>query len=103
MLRSLFLGFIKLHILYHARQGPVYGLWLIEELARHGYKLSPGTLYPTLHSLEEQSYLVSEKQVVEGKVRRYYRLTPQGAAALAEARQKVAELAGEIMDGTSDV
>jgi PadR family transcriptional regulator PadR len=103
MLRSLFLGFIKLHILYHAGQGPVYGLWLIEELGRHGYKLSPGTLYPTLHSLEEQSYLVSEKQVVEGKVRRYYRLTPQGAAALAEARQKVAELAGEIMDETSGV
>jgi PadR family transcriptional regulator PadR len=98
MLRSLFLSFIKLHILYHAGQKPVYGLWLIEELARHGYKLSPGTLYPTLHSLEEQGYLVSEKQVVEGKVRRYYRLTPQGAAALAEARQKVAELAGEIMD-----
>jgi PadR family transcriptional regulator PadR len=103
MLRSLFLGFIKLHILYHAGQGPVYGLWLIEELARHGYKLSPGTLYPILHSLEEQGYLVSEKQIVEGKVRRYYRLTPQGAAALAEARQKVAELAGEIMDETSGV
>jgi PadR family transcriptional regulator PadR len=103
MLRSLFLGFIKLHILYHAGQGPVYGLWLIQELARHGYKLSPGTLYPTLHSLEEQGYLASEKQVVAGKVRRYYRLTPQGAAALVEARQKVAELAGEIMDETSGV
>jgi PadR family transcriptional regulator PadR len=103
MLRSLFLGFIKLHILYHAGQGPVYGLWLIEELARHGYKLSPGTLYPTLHSLEEQGYLVSETQVVVGKVRRYYRLTSQGAAALAEARQKVAELAGEIMDEPSGV
>ncbi len=103
MLRSLFLGFIKLHILYHAGQKPVYGLWLIKELARHGYKLSPGTLYPTLHNLEEQGYLVSEKQVVEGKVRRYYRLTPQGAAALAEAREKVAELAGEIMDETSGV
>lgn len=97
MLRSLFLGFIKLHILHHAGQEPVYGLWLIEELARHGYKLSPGTLYPTLHSLEEQGYLVSEKQVVGGKVRRYYRLTPRGADALAEARQKVAELASEIM------
>jgi PadR family transcriptional regulator PadR len=103
MLRSLFLGFIKLHILYHAGQGPVYGLWLIEELARHGYKLSPGTLYPTLHGMEEQGYLFSKKQVVEGKVRRYYRITPQGAAALAEARQKVAELVGEIMDGTSGV
>lgn len=103
MLRDLFLGFIKLHILYHAGQKPVYGLWLIEELGRHGYELSPGTLYPTLHSLEKQGYLLSEKQVVEGKVRRYYQLTPQGSAALAEARQKVAELTGEIMDEASDV
>lgn len=102
MLRDLFLGFIKLHILHHAGQKPVYGLWLIEELGRHGYKLSPGTLYPTLHSLEEQGYLFSEKQVVGGKVRRYYRLTPQGAAALAEARRKVAELAGEITDEAGD-
>ena len=98
MLRSLFLGFIKLHILHHAGQRPVYGLWLIEELARHGYRLSPGTLYPTLHSLEEQGYLASEKRVVGGKVRRYYRLTPQGAEALAEAREKVAELVSEIME-----
>ncbi len=102
MLRSLFLGFIKLHILHHAGQEPVYGLWLIEELARHGYKLSPGTLYPTLHGLEEQGYLVSEKRVVRGRVRRYYRLTARGAAALAEARAKVAELAGEIMGEADD-
>ncbi|MEE8392587.1 MAG: helix-turn-helix transcriptional regulator, partial [Anaerolineae bacterium] len=51
MLRELFLGFIKIHILHHAGQEPVYGLWLIEELAHHGYTVSPGTLYPTLHSL----------------------------------------------------
>jgi PadR family transcriptional regulator PadR len=100
MLRSLFLGFVKLHILHHAEQKPVYGLWLIDELGQHGYKLSPGTLYPILHSLEEQGYLLSQKQVVQGKVRRYYHLTPQGVVALAEAREKVSELAGEIIDKT---
>ncbi|NMC01995.1 MAG: PadR family transcriptional regulator, partial [Chloroflexi bacterium] len=47
--RELFLGFVKAHILYHAGREAVYGLWLIEELARHGYELSPGTLYPILH------------------------------------------------------
>src|SRR5512135_1352448 len=97
-MRSLFLGFIKLHILYHAGYGPVYGLWLIEELGRHGYKLSPGTLYPTLHSLEEEGYLSSERQVVAGKVRRCYRLTPQGAVALAEEREKAVELVSEISE-----
>ena len=54
MLRDLFLGFVKVHILHHAAREPVYGLWLIEELAHHGYELSPGTLYPTLHSLERE-------------------------------------------------
>jgi PadR family transcriptional regulator, regulatory protein PadR len=53
MLRQFFLGFIKVHILHHAAEEPVYGLALIVELRRHGYELSPGTLYPVLHQLEE--------------------------------------------------
>jgi len=99
VLRDLFLGFIKIHILYHAEQQPIYGLWLIEELAEHGYHLSPGTLYPTLNSLEKAGYLTSEKRIVEGKIRKYYTITDQGGRVLAEARQKVAELAAEIMQG----
>jgi len=98
MLRDLFLGFIKIHILHHAGQRPVYGLWLMEELARHGYTISPGTLYPTLHSLEREGYLTSEKHVVEGRRRRYYTLTPEGAAALAEARVRLAELVAEVLE-----
>ena len=94
--RVLFLGFVKLHILYHAGQEPVYGLWLIDELARHGYELSAGTLYPMLHSLEAAGLLVSEKRVVSGKVRKYYHLTPAGAAALEQGRLKAVELLSEI-------
>jgi DNA-binding PadR family transcriptional regulator len=52
-------GLIRLHILHHASKGPVFGLWFIEELARHGYKVSPGTLYPLLHGLERKGYLRS--------------------------------------------
>ncbi|MBE2198568.1 MAG: helix-turn-helix transcriptional regulator [Anaerolinea sp.] len=99
MLRDFFLGFIKIHILYHATQEPIYGLDMIRELARHGYNLSPGTLYPILHRLEEQGYLIAEKQVVEGKVRKYYRATPAGEDILAQAYRQARELFAEISPG----
>lgn len=96
--RDLFLGFIKLHILYHAGQHPIYGVWMMEELAEHGYQISAGTLYPTLHSLEEEGYLVSERDVVEGKTRKYYSLTPEGQEALEKGREKAIELLNEIRE-----
>jgi DNA-binding PadR family transcriptional regulator len=99
MLRDFFLGFIKIHILHHAEQEPVYGLALIQELARHGYTLSPGTLYPVLHGLEKDGYLVSEGRVVAGKVRKYYTITEEGSRALVEARHKIKELVDEVLEG----
>ena len=98
MLRDILSGFVKIHILHHAGQDPVYGLWLIEELGRHGTTISPGTLYPTLHSLEQAGYLASQKRVVEGRQRRYYTLTPAGELALAEARARLAELVAEVLE-----
>ena len=98
MLREFFLGFVKIHILYHAAEEPVYGLELIEELARHGYDLSPGTLYPTLHRLQEQGYLAREDRVVGGRRRKYYNITDKGQAALTEARHRIAELVGEVLE-----
>ena len=98
MFREFFLGFIKIHILHHAAQEAVYGLALIEELRRHGYTLSPGTLYPVLHDLEEAGYLAREERVVAGKVRKYYTITDQGRRALGEARRQIVELVGEVLD-----
>lgn len=57
--RYLSAGLIRLHVLHHAVKEPIYGLAMIEELERHGYKISPGTLYPVLHGLEEKGYLTS--------------------------------------------
>lgn len=99
MLRNFFLGFIKIHILHHAAQEPVYGLALIDELRRHGYELSPGTLYPVLHTMEDAGYLVREDRVVGGKVRKYYSITEEGHMALVEARQKIRELVDEVLEG----
>jgi DNA-binding PadR family transcriptional regulator len=99
MLRDFFLGFVKIHVLHHAAQEPVYGLALLDELRRHGYELGPGTLYPLLHSLEAAGYLAREDRVVGGKVRKYYTITDPGRLALAEARVKIAELVDEVLDG----
>jgi len=92
-----FLGFIKIHILHHAAEQPVYGLWLIEELSRHGYRLSPGTLYPLLHSLEKEKYLECQEKVIEGKIRKYYRTTAKGRKALNQAKDKIKELIKEVV------
>lgn len=97
ILRDLFLGFVRVHILYHASQEPAYGTWLIEELAEHGYKLSPGTLYPILHGLEEENLLTSYEEVIGGKVRKYYSITPAGRKVLKTAQKKVGELSREIL------
>jgi PadR family transcriptional regulator PadR len=97
MLHDFYLGFIKIHILHHARREAVYGLWLIEELNHHGYQLSPGTLYPILHSLEKKGYIQSVKQKVAGKIRIYYKTTDKGSIALDEAKIKVRELIREVL------
>ena len=97
MLRDFFLGFVKIHILHHATQEPVYGVALMQELRRHGYEVSPGTLYPILHSLENAGYLAREERVIGGKVRKYYTITNRGHEALTEARQKIGELVHEVL------
>lgn len=97
MIRELFLGFIRIHILYHASLSPVYGFELIMELKRHGYHVSPGTIYPILSKLEQGGLLTSERTIVEGKIRKYYKITKNGSKILLEAKEKVRELAYEIL------
>jgi DNA-binding PadR family transcriptional regulator len=95
--RHFFNGFIRLHILYHAAKEPIYGAEITEELVRHGYRLSQGTLYPTLHLLEQLGYVRSRTQLVHGKRRKYYRATAAGRKVLAEARRKLQELVLEVV------
>ena len=97
--KHLYSGFIRLHVLHHACERGIFGLDMIEELGRHGYKLSPGTMYPLLHGLEERGYLKSSK-FRSGRVRRrVYRATPLGRKALKAAKAKVRELFGELIEG----
>lgn len=98
LVRGIFLAFVRVHVLYHAADGPIYGAAMMEELARHGYEIGPGTMYPTLHALRRQGYLDEERRVVGGKVRKYYRITETGRHALALLRPKLRELVGEVLN-----
>ncbi|MDF2035969.1 PadR family transcriptional regulator [Cytobacillus oceanisediminis] len=98
ILRKLFLGFIQIHILHHAKEHPVFGAWMVEELKEHGYSISSGTLYPILHSMESDGLLLQEKKNVDGRIRKYYTATEKGITVLEEARKKAYELFKEIKD-----
>ncbi len=96
--RGLYSGLIRLHVLYHAAEQPLFGLGIVEELARHGYKISPGTLYPLLHGLEKKGYITAT-ELRDGKsLRKVYRATPLGRKALAAAKDRVREFIGELFE-----
>lgn len=96
ILQKLYHGFVQLHILHHTNQGPVYGVWMMEELKGHGYSIGPGTLYPLLKKMENNGLLEKEKQIVNGKIRKYYSITPLGLEVFKDAGKKASELFHEI-------
>jgi PadR family transcriptional regulator, regulatory protein PadR len=89
-------GLIRLHILFHAVEGDLYGQWMIHELARHGYKVGPGTLYPMLSAMERKGYLKSKRQRAGRTFRRVYRATALGKSAYKVAKLKIRELSREL-------
>jgi len=91
-------GFIRLHILHHAAEAPLVGFWMLGELAEHGYRISPGTLYPMLHALEQKGYLRSKEKRSGRRRTREYRTTPAGNRALAAAKLKLKELFRELIE-----
>lgn len=94
--RDFFLGFIKLNILYLCKKEEIYGKEFKNELARHGYDISFGTLYPIFHRLEKNGYLSSRKVNIDGKIRKYYSITDKGAAVLKSSKRKAKELFDEL-------
>jgi PadR family transcriptional regulator PadR len=99
--RDLYSILIRLHILHHAVKAPIFGFGMQEELARHGYRISPGTLYPLLNGLEKKGYLRSWEERDGKSRRRVFRATPKGRQALRAARKRIRELFTEIV-GDSD-
>lgn len=97
--QELYIGLVRLHVLHHAAEEPIFGLGMIQELGRHGYKLGPGTIYPLLHGMERRGWLRASQQLVSGRRRKVYAATAPGRKALAQAREHVRELFEEMFEG----
>lgn len=93
---ELYHGLIRIHVLLHAAQEPIYGLEMMDELAHHGYRVGPGTLYPLLHGMEDAGLLKAAGDDASGTRRKFYRITPAGRRALSRATKKVDELHREL-------
>ena len=96
--QELYIGLVRLHVLHHAAEEPIFGLGIIEELGRHGYRLGPGTIYPLLHSMERRGWLRLDSEIVAGRKRKTYAATAAGRRALKLARSRVRELYEEMFE-----
>jgi DNA-binding PadR family transcriptional regulator len=96
--QELYIGLVRLHVLHHAAHEPIFGLGIIQELGRHGYRLGPGTVYPLLHGMERRGWLRSRPVQVEGRRRKTYSATAAGRRALEQAREQVRELFEELFE-----
>jgi DNA-binding PadR family transcriptional regulator len=101
--QSIWQGMVRLFILHQAGEAPIYGVKLKKSLRDRGYDISPGSLYPLLHTMEKANLLHCRLKVFKGRVRKYYHLTPKGESSLQELRQAFSGLAQEIIFGNPTV
>lgn len=97
MIKNLYNGFVRIHILYHAVKEQICGIEIIKELQRHGYTVSPGTIYPILHKMNQDSLLNDHTETINGKRRIYYKATVKGKNILEQAQEKIKELYKEVI------
>ena len=92
-------GHLDLRLMSVLSRGPRHGYEVISRLRERSdgaFELPEGTVYPALHRLEETGLLTSAWDVVSGRRRRIYRLTPAGPAALAEQAGQWREFSGAV-------
>ena len=97
--REVLLSFWKIHILHHASKEPLHGQWIVTELRKRGYEISPGTLYPILQRMERLRWLKGKAAPRCGRARKDYRLTALGRKVLDVLRQQITELYDEVVRG----
>ncbi len=100
-MKRLYLGFLNVHILYHASKEPIYGVWMMEELNSHGYHVGPSHIYPLLKELTKENLLVMTEKLENGKIRKYYRTTILGNQVLKELKDHAKELSKEVSHESS--
>jgi len=84
----------------------MYGYQIIEELAGQSaevFRLKTGTLYPLLHSLENDGMIISYDQNADNqRIRKYYQLTPNGKGLLEKKQAEWTQYAhavSRVMEG----
>jgi PadR family transcriptional regulator, regulatory protein PadR len=95
--KKLYLGFLNIHILFHASMEPFYGVWMIDELNHHGYQVGASHVYPLLKEMTLEGLIVMQEKNENGRIRKYYSITDQGRILLSELKLKVKELSKEVM------
>jgi PadR family transcriptional regulator len=82
-------------------EGPLHGYGIIkrvEELADGELRLRAGTLYAALDRLVDQGLVIPDgEEVVSGRLRRYYRLTPEGGSTLAAEAAQLRQAADVVL------
>lgn len=96
-MREFLRGAVRLHVLHHAANHEINGAWMTQELARHGYKISPGSLYPILHKMEADGLIRSHAELKQGRVQRSYIATSKGRTELTRTKKQLKELADEVL------
>lgn len=89
--KTLVSGSTSMLILRLLDEKDMYGYEMIDTLEQRSnnvFQLKAGTLYPLLHSLENKSFLQSYEQQVNGKVRKYYKITKEGRKYLSEKKEE---------------
>jgi DNA-binding PadR family transcriptional regulator len=96
--KEIYGGLVRLHVLHHASREPIFGQGIMDELAHHGYRLGPGTIYPILHGLERSGHLRSCVEKSGRSSRRTYVATATGRKALQGAKERIWELFTELFE-----
>jgi DNA-binding PadR family transcriptional regulator len=94
--KKIYLAFLNIHILYHASIKAIYGIWIIDELKHHGYKVGPSHIYPLLKEMTLEGLIVMDERNEKGRIRKYYTITDKGIILLSELKSKVLELSNEV-------
>jgi len=93
-------GTLDMLILKALSLTPMHGLGVsrrLEQITDGVFQVKPGSLFPALHRLEQEGWIVGEWGESENRRRaRYYRLTPAGRSRLGEEQQSWSHLVGAI-------
>ena len=89
--KSLVSGSTTMLILKLLSEKDMYGYEMIETLqarSQNVFELKAGTLYPLLHTLEQNDLLTVYEKEVSGKTRKYYHITKKGKKTFQEKKEE---------------